>query len=99
MKQDELEAAIQKIVKNTDNQALVMEQLDQIRSGVTDVMTTNQTLEETNQAHDKRIRELKETNLNLYLKQGHQVNDDSLRKTDPEPMKYEDLITDMEKEV
>lgn len=96
MTEEELNQIIQTVIDNLDNQGVVTEQLDKLRTGVSSVITSSNTLKEDLQKKDEQIGKLKETNMNLFLKTGQQVNQDTISKTDPDPLKYEDLIKDME---
>lgn len=93
MDENEFNEIVSTIAQNLDDQGVVTAQLDKLRTGGKTIFTTNQTLKEENDKQIERIKSLKETNMNLFLKTGQPV--DNHNKTSPEPLQYEDVIKEM----
>lgn len=94
MRLEEFQSLTTKIAQNLSNQALVTELLTQLNDDYAQESTTKENLTKQIGEYDGQIEQLQKTNMNLFLKVAQPVPDKVLTTT--EPLKYDDLISDLE---
>lgn len=94
VEKEKFNSIVDKIVANLDNVGLVTELAGQLKEDFGQFATVHETLSSKVGEHEAKIDELQKYNLELYLKTGQKVETQTLN--DPEPLKFEDLITELE---
>jgi hypothetical protein len=90
MKPEEFTQLMTKIAQNADNQALVTELSTQAIEAYKTSATTLDTLNTKVGEYETKVTELKEKNMELFLKVAQPIPVEPLQKA--EPLKYDDLI-------
>lgn len=90
---EELKALIKNVATNLDNQAEVTKTLADLEKEVETIYHANDSFKQKHEEYEKQITSLKETNMDLFLRQGNPVESEKLNT--PEPLTYGDLIMDL----
>ena len=93
MNPEEFRALTTRIAQNLDNQALVTELLTQATDTFTQSHQNIENLTEQVTKYEGKIKDLQQTNMNLFLKVAQPVPTEPLQKG--EPMTYENLINEL----
>lgn len=84
------------ILTNLTDQGKVSEYLTKLNEAYQTTYTTSQSFETKQTDYENEIKALKETNMNLFLKIKNPPENTSAANTDPEPLTYEKLVTEMD---
>jgi hypothetical protein len=84
-------AITSQIAQNLSNQALVTELLTKLNDDYTQETTSKTSLMEQSSQSAEQIKQLQQTNMNLFLRVGNPVADKALQSE--KPLSYEDLLT------
>lgn len=90
---EELKSLIKNVATNLDNQAEVTKSLADLEKEVETLYNTNDSFKQKHEEYEKQIASLKETNMELFLRQGNPVESEKLNT--PEPLQYDDLINEL----
>jgi hypothetical protein len=94
MTPEEFRALTTRVAQNLDNQALVTELLTQAADTYTQNATSIDNLNKQVGEYEGKVKQLQDTNMNLFLRLGNQTPEPQ-RLNDPDPLKYDDLITSL----
>ena len=97
MTPEELRAKLQQIIQNPSDQAALTTILTEVADRYTETYTTNQTIQKQMDDQGKQIRDLQNTNMNLFLRvqQPGPIAPDKVNNT-TEPLTYDDLLKDFQ---
>jgi hypothetical protein len=90
MKPEEFSALVAKIGQNLDNQGLVTELLTQVTDTYKNQYSAAETLQQQTEEFQGKIKDLQQTNMNLFLKVAQPAPDKHLSTT--EEMTYDKLL-------
>lgn len=93
MTTEEFQALTARIVQNLDNQALVSELLTQATDVFRDTVSQNEQANVKMEEYEGKVKQLQETNMNLFLRVSQPTPQEPLQKT--APLQYDDLIADL----
>lgn len=93
MTPEEFRALSSRIAQNLSNPELVTELLTQAGEAYSNTHSAQTALGEQVTGFEAQVKDLREKNMNLFLKIGNPVTSEKLNTT--EPLQYEDLIKSM----
>lgn len=79
------------IINNLDDQGKITQILSDLETEITTYNTRLSELEKIKQTQEEQIESLQKTNMNLFLKLGNPVPDESVRTDEPK-LTYDDLL-------